>query len=124
MQYNLMVKHKPSILNHADALSCHPNYPPVPPAKDEIGLPPSLFMHNMSALELDDDVLCVQCHSTDKLQKLSHHHKITCQGGHWTLGFCLVRVGHDDLKRGIISLYHDFATAGHPGTLKTCLTIT
>ena len=78
MQYNLMVKQKPDILNCTDALSCCPDYPPVLPVEDEIGLPPSLFMHNMSALELDNNMLHAQCHSTNKLQNLSHCHKITC----------------------------------------------
>jgi Integrase zinc binding domain len=26
----------------------------------------------------------------------------------------LIVVGNDNLKRGVISLYHDFPTAGHP----------
>jgi integrase-like protein len=33
-------------------------------------------------------------------------------------------VGHDSLKRGIIFLYHDFATTGHPGISKTMFFIT
>lgn len=32
-------------------------------------------------------------------------------------------MGNDNLKRGVISLYHDFPTAGHPGQRKTLTSI-
>jgi hypothetical protein len=32
-------------------------------------------------------------------------------------------VGNDELRRGVISLYHDFPTAGHPGGRKTLFNI-
>ena len=42
----------------------------------------------------------------------------------WTMNGRLVVVGNNDLKRGVISLYHDFPTAGHPGQCKTLASIT
>ena len=35
----------------------------------------------------------------------------------------LVIVGNDDLKRGVITLFHDSHTAGHPGIAKTMKTL-
>ena len=41
----------------------------------------------------------------------------------WTVTGRLVVVGNNELRRGVISLYHDFPTAGHPGGRKTISTI-
>jgi hypothetical protein len=35
--------------------------------------------------------------------------------GTWLNEGRIVVVGNNDLKRGVISLYHDFSLAGHPG---------
>jgi Integrase zinc binding domain len=40
-------------------------------------------------------------------------------GDLWWKGTSLVVVGNDDLKRGVISLFHDHIAAGHPGIAKT-----
>ena len=37
----------------------------------------------------------------------------------WYKGTALVVVGNNDLRRGVISLFHDPPTAGHPGIAKT-----
>jgi integrase-like protein len=59
----------------------------------------------------------------DALQALTSWHHLSLTDGHWSLGSCLIIVGHNSLKRGIISLYYDFATAGHPGISKTMFSI-
>src|SRR6266852_139048 len=43
MQYNITIKHKPGILNKADALSRRPDYPHRPPADTETAFPDSMF---------------------------------------------------------------------------------
>jgi hypothetical protein len=40
-------------------------------------------------------------------------------GDLWWKGTSLVVVGNDDLMRGVISLFHNHITAGHPGIAKT-----
>jgi hypothetical protein len=42
-----------------------------------------------------------------------------CPGDLWWKGTSLVVVGNDDLMRGVISLFHNHITAGHPGIAKT-----
>ena len=39
----------------------------------------------------------------------------------WWNGDRLIVVEDNALRRGVTSLYHDSTTAGHPGTLKTCV---
>src|SRR6266850_1456598 len=42
-----------------------------------------------------------------------------CPGGLWWKGDSLVIVENDDLRRGVITLFHDSLPAGHPGIAKT-----
>jgi len=43
--------------------------------------------------------------------------------GLWWKGDALIIVGNDDLRRGVIQLFHDSLPAGHPGITKTTNTI-
>jgi hypothetical protein len=45
-------------------------------------------------------------------------------GDLWWKGDALVVVGNDDLKRGVLTLFHDSTTAGHPGISNTIAAIT
>jgi hypothetical protein len=45
-------------------------------------------------------------------------------GDLWWKGEALVVVGNDDLKRGVLALFHDSTTAGHPGISNTIAAIT
>ena len=56
MRYNLRIKHKPGIHNRADALSRRPDYAKRTQPEEEIGLPEHLFIHDISALDLDDAI--------------------------------------------------------------------
>jgi Integrase zinc binding domain/Chromo (CHRromatin Organisation MOdifier) domain len=56
----------------------------------------------------------------DKLDQWRRAHHIEHRAGDlWWKGDALVVVGNDDLKRGVISLFHDHIAAGHPGIAKT-----
>jgi len=47
-------------------------------------------------------------------------HSLTLlDGTHWHHGTALVVVANNELRRGVISLFHDHVTAGHPGITKT-----
>jgi hypothetical protein len=45
-------------------------------------------------------------------------------GGLWWKDHALVIMGNDDLKRGVLHLFHNSATTGHPRIVKTISTIT
>jgi len=46
-------------------------------------------------------------------------HTLSKSGDLWTKEGAFVVVGNNTLKRGLISLFHDSTTAGHPGITKT-----
>ena len=119
MRYNLRIKHKPGIHNRADALSRCPDYAKRTQPEEEIGLPDHLFIHDISALDLDDAIRNAQTRNHDTITQLLNHHPLTKTAEGWTVTGRLVVVGNNELRRGVISLYHDFPTAGHPGGRKT-----
>lgn len=122
LKYNLKIKHKPGMLNCADALSRRPDYA-CHPKQEETGLPQHLFVNTMSALDLDGAITRGQTNNPTEIKNLQKKFGLTTENRQWLLNKCLVIVGNDELKRGVISLYHDFPTAGHPGGHKTLSTI-
>jgi hypothetical protein len=48
MQYCINIKHKPGVLNKADALSRHPDYPHKPKTEWETAFPDSMFIDTTS----------------------------------------------------------------------------
>jgi RNase H-like domain found in reverse transcriptase/Integrase zinc binding domain/Reverse transcriptase (RNA-dependent DNA polymerase) len=72
--------------------------------------------------DIETEVLHVQSLKKNQIQLDSWRrtHGIEHQPGDlWWKGTSLVVVGNDDLKRGVISLFHDHIAAGHPGIAKT-----
>src|ERR1700761_1945361 len=108
MKYNLSIKHKPGILNRADALSRRPDYEAHIPLQDEIGLPEHLFVNTTTALGLDHSIIETQLTHSQDILSLAQKYLLRQQNGAWTMNNRLVVVGNNDLKRGVISLYHDF----------------
>ena len=49
----------------------------------------------------------------------STHNLFTIDGMHWYYGTAMVVVANNDLRRGVISLFHDHKASGHPGITKT-----
>jgi hypothetical protein len=123
MQYNLTIKHKPGIHNRADALSRRPDYQTHTELQDEIALPDRLFVRTMSVSELDDAIKASQSDNDLIIQSLRQRFPLQVHDQAWHLNHRLVVVGNDELRRGIISLYHDFPTAGHPGGRKSLINI-
>ena len=110
-----MIKHKPSIQNRADALSRRPDYPVHVPIADKVGLPDRLFANTASALDLDASIIKEQNQCPNDITQLREQYPLLHSDNGWTINNKLVVVGNDSFKRGVISLYHDFPTAGHPG---------
>ena len=123
MKYTFVIKHKPGIHNRADALSRRPDYQTHTPPQDEIGFPNHLFIREISALDLDDAITAAQTNNVDEIQSLQQCHPLQNDNHRWHLNHRLVVVGNNKLKRGVISLYHNFPTAGHPGGQKTLTAI-
>src|SRR5712675_1428094 len=69
----------------------------------------------ISAFELDQKIEKAQGKDVLTLKQWERAHGITKQGNLWTKEGALVVVGNNELKRGVISLFHDTTTAGHPG---------
>jgi len=115
MQYSFVIKHKLRILNWANALSRHPDYELKDNFTEEIGLPSHIFVNTTLALNYNQAILNAQCNNTDEIQTLRSKYPLTNDNDKWTLNHCLVVVGNNDLKRGVITLYHNFPTAGHAG---------
>ena len=73
----------------------------------------------ISAFELDQKIEKAQGKDASTLRQWEQAHGITKQGDLWTKEGALVVVGNNELKRGVISLFHDTTMAGHPGITKT-----
>src|SRR5712675_1130148 len=73
----------------------------------------------ISAFELDQKIEKAQGKDASTLRQWERAHGIRKQGDLWTKEDALVVVGNNELKRGVISLFHDSTTAGHPGITKT-----
>src|SRR5712672_2649022 len=73
----------------------------------------------ISAFELDQKIEKAQGKDASTLRQWERAHGITKQGDLWTKEGALIVVGNNELKRGVISLFHDSTTAGHPGITKT-----
>jgi hypothetical protein len=120
MQYRIRIKHKLGVLNKADTLSRRPDYPHKPESEWETAFPDSMFI---AAATIDTTIPAMMAAQHDH-----HNYFISIaekyslyQNGH--LWFHptnqLVVPDNNELKRGVISLFHNSTTAGHPGTLRT-----
>jgi Integrase zinc binding domain len=75
----------------------------------------------LSAKYLDNKIMKDQETQQATIKRWRLNHSLTKNGRLWTKNGALVVVGNNDVKRGVISLFHDTSTAGHPGITKTLL---
>src|SRR5712671_6504001 len=75
--------------------------------------------YTISAFELDQKIKKAQGKDASTLRQWEQAHGISKQGDLWTKEGTLVVVGNNELKRGVISLFHDTTMAGHPRITKT-----
>ena len=69
--------------------------------------------------ELDGQILQNQLDNRTLLARWQTAHGLEDKQGALWKGPTLVVVGNNDLNRGVITLFHNSLTAGHPGIVKT-----
>ena len=135
--YNFVLKHIPGESNKSDALSRRPDYDKGKQDNSSVTvLPPELFIqsttlaclfsHAGTLSTINKSVHTHQLQQPDLLDKCkwATTYPLTQSDGlHW-YGDRLVVMEDSSLKRGVISLYHDSVTAGHPGISNTMWAIT
>src|SRR5712672_724149 len=72
-----------------------------------------------SGFTLDQRVHEAQKMEDRTIRRWRMAHTLSKSGDLWTKDGAFVVVGNNALKRGVISLFHDSTTAGHPGITKT-----
>ena len=133
--YNFILKHIPGEQNKADALSRRPNYPTGTDDNSNVTvLPPHLFCQSTTLVNLftrattlsslDERVHAHQLKQPDVLQKWATTYPLKKEGELFWYGDRLVVMEDASLRRGVISLYHNSTTAGHPGISNTAWAIT
>jgi len=130
-QYNIILEYKPGATNRADALSRRPDYEGINPANEDVTVwPDKYFCENHTSIHvfdmdsignnLDSKVKLAQYPNQPKLKQWAPLHNLSLlDGTHWYHGTALVVVADNSLRRGVISLFHDHVTAGHPRITKT-----
>jgi len=130
-QYNILLEYKPGTINRTDALSQRPDYEgPNPDNEDVLVWLDNYFCENHTAIRifdidsihdnLDNKTKQAQYQDQETLKRWASVHNLTLLNGtHWHHGTALVVVADNTLRRGVISLFHDQETAGHPGITKT-----
>ena len=122
-EYDFIIKHVPGVSNvRADALSRRADYTEGrEDNNDVVVLPKEVFVNQTTTSPLDVHTQCQksQKSNTTLLQTLIDHHDLKLHNQLWYKGNALVVVGNNSLKRGVIRLFHDLPSAGHPGIANT-----
>ena len=74
-------------------------------------------------MELNYQAIKTQENNKQTLSRWQIAHGLEEQSNCLWKGSALVVVGNNNLKRGVITLFHDSPTAGHPGIAKTTETL-
>ena len=125
VDYNFTLVQVLGTTNKADALSRCPDFNDGSTDNSDITvLPPHLFTWESTLSSLDDHAKACQLQQHDLLKWWSHTFSLKQTGDLFWYGDWLVVMEDLPLRRGVISLYHNSPTAGHPGISNTMWAIT
>ncbi len=117
--YHYQLIHKPGTQNHADALSRRPDHMNEEEDNTNVTvLTPEVFANAALSIRIDDRVMAQQLLHQDTLNEWATPYQLVKSGKYWWKDTKLVVVDNTVLRRGVISLYHNLKTAGHPGIMK------
>jgi hypothetical protein len=118
MQYRIKIKHKPGVLNKADALSRRPDYPHKIESEWETAFPDPMFVDAATVDTTIPAMMAAQHDHHDYFTAIADKYSLYQNGHIWFYpSNRLVVPDNNELKWGVIFLFHDSITAGHPGTL-------
>jgi hypothetical protein len=128
--YNFQLVHIPGSTNKADALSRRPDYDDGSDDNSDVTvLPPDLFVqsttltclfsHATTLSNINERAKAHQLRQPELLKRWSNTYPIKQEEQLFWYSERLVIVDNTSLKRGVISLYHNSITAGHPGISNT-----
>ena len=120
--YDISLVHKPRASNKVDALSWHLDYGDGTTDNVQvIALPSMLFAHALEVTDLKRACIQAQQQAAAQLDKWALMYPLNKQedGSWWCSNEQLVIMADDNLRRGIMTIFHDSNTTGHPGILKT-----
>jgi hypothetical protein len=116
VDYNFTLVHFPGTANKSDALSRRPDYPQGLEDNEDITvLPPHLFARATTFSSIDDRARACQLQQPLLLKKWAATFPLKTINDLFWYRDRLVVMDDLPLRRGVISLYHDSPTAGHPG---------
>jgi Integrase zinc binding domain len=119
-EFDFELVYKLGTTNKADHLSRHPDYDDGSLNNQDITvLPPHLFIHASTISDLEQLVLDAQLANPDLLHLWASHFNLTETDSAWYHSSALVVMEDNELRREVLSLYHDHRLAGHPGISKT-----
>ena len=122
-EYNFVIKHVPGTSNvWADALSQRADYTEKKEGNNDIVvLPQEVFISQTTTSPHNIHKHCqkAQKDNTTLLQALIDPHSLKLHDHLWYKSNALVVVGNNSLKRGVIRLFHDLPSTGHPGIANT-----
>ena len=120
MQYDILIKHKLGLFDKANALLYWPDYPQGT-LKKEIAFPPSLFIGELTTKDTHSVIESAQHQHKDTLQKLPY---LKLHNNLYYYKSQLIVLEDNKLRWGVLSLYHNSTTTGHPGIRRTLHAIT
>jgi hypothetical protein len=116
--------HFPGTTNKSDALSRCPDYLQGSEDNDNITvLPPHLFTRATTFSSIDNRTRACQLQQPSLLKQWATTFPLKVINDLYWYGDRLVVMDDLPLRRGVISLYHDSPTAGHPGISNTAWAI-
>jgi len=114
-EYNYVLHHKLGITNHTDMLSRQPDYPVVNQQANKQLFKNVVFTNTIQVQEIDQIIIKGQEQHAAKIEQLCEKHNLMLCEEMWQQAGHIIVVGNNKLKQGVISLYHKFSLAGHPG---------